>query len=264
LAAAFDAGVDVTQAVRELKVRGYCVIERCLNSGLVDALFSSFTAEFESYVARVPAGNGLKRYGMPLPFRAPFSLPEVAANPVVLSVIEPLLGGELACSWFLSDTPLPGSSYQHAHSDVRPLFPDVDVTLPPFAYVVNVPLVDFTERNAPLEVWPATHLVGDPSLVPVADFARIDEHLAGPLQALADKAGGTRLLVPAGAALIRDLRMWHRGTPNTSDRARPMLALIYNRPWYHHRVIEMTEAEFAGLDPAVQRLFAGAIRRSKA
>jgi hypothetical protein len=36
----------------------------------------------------------------------------------------------------------------------------------------------------------------------------------------------------AGDVVIRDLRMWHRGTPNRSDRSRPNVALVYTRPWY--------------------------------
>ena len=34
--------------------------------------------------------------------------------------------------------------------------------------------------------------------------------------------------MPAGSILIRDVRMWHRGTPNHSDEIRPNLALIYS------------------------------------
>jgi hypothetical protein len=31
--------------------------------------------------------------------------------------------------------------------------------------------------------------------------------------------------------MVRDGRMWHRGTPNRSNAPRPNLALVYNRPW---------------------------------
>ena len=37
--------------------------------------------------------------------------------------------------------------------------------------------------------------------------------------------------MPAGSVLVRDIRTWHRGTPNRSETARPNLAMIYSRPW---------------------------------
>ncbi len=39
-----------------------------------------------------------------------------------------------------------------------PLFPELAIPLPVFSLVVNIPLVDVTEENGPLEVWPGgTH-----------------------------------------------------------------------------------------------------------
>lgn len=38
--------------------------------------------------------------------------------------------------------------------------------------------------------------------------------------------------VKAGSVLIRDIRVWHRGTPNHVDRPRPMVATIYNIAWW--------------------------------
>jgi hypothetical protein len=34
-----------------------------------------------------------------------------------------------------------------------------------------------------------------------------------------------------GSLLIRDIRLWHRGMPNRSDRVRHMLAMIHNVGW---------------------------------
>jgi hypothetical protein len=41
------------------------------------------------------------------------------------------------------------------------------------------------------------------------------------------------LLAKAGSISIRDLRMWHRGTPNRSTEPRPMLSMICNLMWAH-------------------------------
>jgi ectoine hydroxylase-related dioxygenase (phytanoyl-CoA dioxygenase family) len=38
--------------------------------------------------------------------------------------------------------------------------------------------------------------------------------------------------VPAGSAVIRDVRAWHGGTPNLSREARAMPAVLYSAPWH--------------------------------
>ena len=40
------------------------------------------------------------------------------------------------------------------------------------------------------------------------------------------------LTIKAGSLIIRDLRMWHRGTPHRGTRSRPHVALVYTRPWH--------------------------------
>src|SRR5205085_3629148 len=120
-------------------------------------------------------------------------------------------------SYLASDTPLPGSDYQRVHADTQLLFPEAIFSAPPYGLVVNVPLVDVTDENGPLEVWPGgTHYMP----------ARMD------LERMAKGMVSERLKMKAGGLLIRDLRMWHRGTPNRGTRSRPHVALVYTRPWY--------------------------------
>ena len=41
-------------------------------------------------------------------------------------------------------------------------------------------------------------------------------------------------LTPGAVLLVgRDQRTLHRGSPNTSQETRPLLYLLYKRPWYH-------------------------------
>ena len=98
---------------------------------------------------------------MPLPIEGTFADPDLIGNPMVIDLLERLLGPDLVCSYFASDTPMPGSEYQPVHRDGKDLFPGVPVTVPPYMYELNVPLVDFRDDNGPVEVWPRTHLVSD-------------------------------------------------------------------------------------------------------
>jgi len=108
--------------------------------------------------------------------------------------------------------------------------------------VLNTPPVDCTEENGPLEIWPGgTHLM--PGGINI--------------QELAPTMRPERVLMPAGSLLVRDMRMWHRGTPNRSTEPRPNLALISSRHWLktHYPPISIPRATYETLSERAQRLF---------
>jgi len=206
----------LTLAAQNVAVNGYVAFERVLTPEMVADLHAQFRRVLDAYVARTDPNRGANRFQMHLPFMAPFNDEAIIANPLALPVLDRLLGPDYVCHYFASDTPLPGSDYQAVHSDIGLLFPEAPLSLPAYSVVVNIPLVDFTPENGPLEIWPGgTHLM--PGGTKIGD--------------LAPTMHSETLLLPAGSLLIRDMRMWHRGTPNRADHARPNLALIYSRPW---------------------------------
>jgi ectoine hydroxylase-related dioxygenase (phytanoyl-CoA dioxygenase family) len=263
-------------AIRELRVTGYVIFEGILDAPRVQHLHSAFMGIFERYVAEIGDNRGKQRQGgVPLPIEGVFADPDLIGNPLVVDLLERLLGPELVCSYFASDTPMPGSEYQPVHRDGKDLFPGVPVTVPPYMYELNVPLVDFREDNGPVEVWPRTHLLSD---FPLLDQPR-DELRAGngqmtvtttsgrPVSVLASAfrdtdvqrfaAGlaGQPVLMPAGSFLVRDPRMWHRGTPNRSSAARPMLSLAYGRPWYRFNAVTLQREVYDAWPQRVRELF---------
>ena len=163
-------------------------------------------------------------------------------NPLILSIVDALLGADPVCHYFASDTALPGSEYQEIHSDICLLFPETPLALPAYSLVANIPLVDFRADNGPLEAWP-----GGSHYMP----GGVD------MKKLAPTMHSEPVLMPAGSLLVRDMRMWHRGTPNNSKEARPNMALIYSRPWLKagYPPIEIPKAEFDALSPRAQKLF---------
>jgi hypothetical protein len=229
-------------AVQAVKVDGYVLFPGVLPSALMQALHAEFERVFEAHVARTDPNRGANRYQMHLPFRPPFADPAVIENPLALAVLDGLLGRDYICHYFASDTPLPGSDYQRVHSDVALLFPETPLSLPAYSVVLNIPLVDHTPENGPLEIWPGgTHLMPGGT----------------DLEALAPGMRSERVPMPAGSLLLRDMRMWHRGTPNRSDAPRPNLALIYSRPWLKlgYSPIDISAAAYDTLSPTAQRLF---------
>jgi hypothetical protein len=225
-----------------VRVNGYAVIDGLLPQPLIEEMRAAFDKLLAEHIAANPSNRGANRYQMYLPFEAPFADPRVYANPAVMAVVEAVLGPNAACVYFASDTPLPGSDYQRVHSDTQLLFPEANLSLPCYGLVLNIPLVDVTDENGPLEVWPGgTHLWSG----------------KGEIASLAERMPHGPLRMNAGDVVIRDLRMWHRGTPNRSDRSRPNVALVYVRPWYRFEqkppVIRLSS--WNALSPAEQRLF---------
>lgn len=227
----------------DIRMTGYCVLENALPEELLVRLREGFYPLLEAKRA-MPSNRGANRYQMHLPFAPPFADPQLYDHPDVLAILENLFGSDLICTYFASDTPLPGSEYQRVHLDARLPFPDAPYGVPVFSVVVNAPLVDFTEENGPLELWPTTHLIAQPKAM---------ETIAAQLPSL-------RPLLKTGSLLLRDVRLWHRGTPNRSDHARPNLALVYSRGWYRfdpgpYPLVKIPRATYEAFPDRVQRMF---------
>jgi ectoine hydroxylase-related dioxygenase (phytanoyl-CoA dioxygenase family) len=173
---------------------------------------------------RPEGGNhDLNRWNMHLPTHEEFLHELLIANPVALPVIKALLGPAPVAFLIASDTPYPGSGFQNIHQD-----------FPRFGLTVNVPLVDFTEDNAPLEIWPGSHVrEGDKFHTGKADLSEEE------IKALVLRIPGKRMLIKAGSILIRDQRMVHRGTANTGTEPRPCLAIWYKN-LDHFRLTSLT------------------------
>jgi ectoine hydroxylase-related dioxygenase (phytanoyl-CoA dioxygenase family) len=207
---------------------------------MVERMRSRFDELLARNAERLPTNRGAQRYQMYVPWEPPFDEPLLYENPVALAVMEAAMEPDLCLRYFASDTPLPGSDYQQVHSDTRLLFPETQLSLPCYGIALNVPLVDCTEENGSLEFWPSTHLMPGRS-----DLGR-----------LAASLPSARANFPAGSILLRDLRMWHRGTPNRSTGSRPHLALVYTRPWYRFELDPplLDRAQYEALSERAQRL----------
>src|SRR5579859_5614699 len=263
-------------AIRELRVTGYVIFESVLDAPRVRELHGAFMEIFERYVAEIGDNRGKQRQGgVPLPIEGVFADPDLIGNPLVVDLIERLLGPELACSYFASDTPMPGSEYQPVHRDGKDLFPGVPVTVPPYMYELNVPLVDFREDNGPIEVWPRTHLLSDFPLleqprdelrvgngqltvtttsgrpVPVLASAFRDTNV----QRFAAGLAGQPVLMPAGSFLVRDPRMWQDRKSTRLNSSHSQISLAYGRSWYRFNAVTLQRDVYDAWPVRVRELF---------
>jgi ectoine hydroxylase-related dioxygenase (phytanoyl-CoA dioxygenase family) len=246
----------LVSAVNQVKLNGYVLFEEVLPADQVDELNASFLkllVETMKTNAKATEVNTIaarkNRVRMDLPFQAPYTDPQVITNSFAMPIIKQILGEDCRCFYFSVDAPLPGSDYQQVHGDYMPFFPEAEISLPAAGLVVNFPLVHVTEENGPMEAWPGgTHLTPEKLSIP--------EHIVP----AAEFIKPVRMLMSKGSLLIRDVRMWHRGTPNNSNQIRPNIGLIYAREWwdgeyYPQDSLGITQAAYDELSTAAQKLF---------
>ncbi|MBP3965320.1 MULTISPECIES: phytanoyl-CoA dioxygenase family protein [Paenibacillus] len=235
-------------AIEQIRKNGYIGFESVLSKEQVQEIKDAFLPIFNEYIDRFGYNTGTNRAQMHLPFLQPFVNDYMVANAFAMPVINAVLGEGVRCTYLASDTACPGSDYQNVHSDVPPLFPTLGVALPAYSLVMNIPLVDVHEENGPLEVWPGgTHL--DPEST---KHTSID----GEMLRAAKSMYSEKVYMPAGSVVIRDIRMWHRGTPNRTQENRTNIALIYNNDWYGAGgSIHVPQEAYDQASPAVKSLF---------
>ncbi|MDB5950876.1 MAG: Phytanoyl-CoA dioxygenase [Massilia sp.] len=184
-------------------------------------LVGQWAAAFAPLLAAKLAGEadqnrGAHRHYITLPFNGVFADPAVFADPDIVAIVDLLVGPKPVMCQLAADTPLLGSDYQPLHRDSGSLFPETALTTPPYQLAVNFPLCDVTLENGPFETTRGT------------------QHIEKAL-VLAQIESGELALEPIfmkmGDVMIRDVRAIHRGTPNRSDTARPMVVLGYSRSW---------------------------------
>jgi ectoine hydroxylase-related dioxygenase (phytanoyl-CoA dioxygenase family) len=140
-----------------------------------------------------------------------FARREVFANGVLLNLLAPLLGGDMHLSNLTVVVAHPGATKQHAHSDHPELFsePGICPILPVYAVNVAVPLIDVDIETGPTGVWLGSHRSAPEALI-----------------------APTACSLLRGDAMLLDYRTLHAGLPNRSQRARPIVYMVYARRWF--------------------------------
>lgn len=221
-------------AVQEVQEVGYVVLERVLPEVWVTRIRDAVERALLKLVdGKPPQTHG----GGSPPMEEPFLDQLIIAHPFAVQIMEAMMGKDIFSYLpYGCNTAWPGSPVQWIHRDSEHLFPELPYVLPPATMVVNIALVDFTEENGATEVWPGSHLIVDTDPEIIEDpYTRWSEEKAARL-------GSVRTLMPAGSVVVRDMRMLHRGMPNTSDIIRSMIAVVYFRK-FHRMPSEMSRAD---------------------
>ncbi|KIW11460.1 hypothetical protein PV08_10760 [Exophiala spinifera] len=165
---------------------------------------------------------------------------DVYFNPFLLQLANAYLGHTPIWNWLTSNVALSNTSglRQPAHKDCAFAHPQY-----PYYFIANIPLCDFTVETGSTEFWLGSHAhasfreqVIATTPEQIVEYGRLGE----PLPAITDEAKEARRAIRPpiqpecgpGDIMIRDLRLWHAGMPNESDKHRIMLGLGYQSPHY--------------------------------
>ena len=240
--------IDISS--RFFKDNGVLQIDNLFDKNLVNNLYKSFYSDYQPYFESGEYADSLevgdKRRMISVRVKSVFNNPLLYGNPFLLKLMQKLLGEDFILGSFGAVISLPGAKHQHVHRDHPPLFDDeqIDAKLPSFAITAVIPLVDLTEATGSTRVWKKSHLI-----------KRSLEH----------KVSDSFVpLMPTGSCYLMDYQLVHGGTANTSQIVRPILYLIYYRPWFREVVnlekqdrIAITVSEYEKIPDRYKFLFAG-------
>jgi hypothetical protein len=252
-------------ALAAFREHGCVLLRGALAVSTIEAMHQEYVAQFGTMriaemraAAAKPSPNRLlevggSRYDITLRMTGAFGSPQVFANGLLLKILRPLLGRGMHLSNFTSVVSYPGAPKQHPHRDCSHLFegPDVGPNLPVYAINVAVPLIDVDLETGPTGVWLGSHRL--PQTATVQDSTM------------------TTCALQRGDCVMLDYRTLHAGLPNLSGRARPIVYMVYARPWFFDDVnhinripldmsLEHYEALPASVRPLLIRAYSHATR----
>jgi hypothetical protein len=219
----------------------------CFMRGLFDRDGIRAWAEaFEALVDRrraIPgalAPRGPGRFYVTLPWIPPFADPEVFAAPPLLRLLDKVFAQEYALVQLAVDTPVRGSDFQELHRDHRPLFHE-EFHTPAYALAANFPLCDVTEDNGPLQMVRGSHRM--------AKQEAFDKLKRGELKV-------ESFPMEAGDLCLRWPYALHRGSPNLTDRPRPMVVMGYVMHWLRTLKVDLDVPRnvYDTLDPRIRAM----------
>jgi ectoine hydroxylase-related dioxygenase (phytanoyl-CoA dioxygenase family) len=217
------------RAVRALDEHGFVVLHRVIDVARLARIREAMRADTAKLMSRAIPPHQY-RWGhlqQDPPVERRFLYPEVLLNEVIYDVTRAVLGRGVKNCQYRGNVNLPGSVAQPTHVDWAQFWPGLERAHPAAGLVVNVPLVAMDTHNGSTEIWPGTHC--DTTVSYQSGSAKISPRA---LEARRRVAPPVQPTVPLGSVLIRDLRAWHRGMPNRSNEARPMLGMLHACRWW--------------------------------
>lgn len=208
---------------------GFIALENAIPDEIIDKLYAKMAVDNEEYInsphRRWIQAPAIKNVSQRPPISDEWIFEEIYANKHCMAILENILGPKPELRFVSGNATVGGATMRQAiHADTSHAVPDM-----PFGIVVNVYLQDTNPENGATEVWLGTHEhqqrdqhVNPNSAWIREDFFQERAKVRPPIQPSLRK----------GTLCIRDLRMWHAGMPNHTDKVRIMTSADYFAQWY--------------------------------
>src|SRR5436190_8571040 len=214
---------DVAQIMGGLYGDGIIGLKGAFSREWVAELHDDVIAAYEDALKRPggAVGRGPKRHYVEIHPEDISGFVELAMHPWVVAVSEAVLGPDYKIVEIGFDVPNPGSAYQPWHRDF-PAPPETVIGRRLNSLAFNLTAVDVFEDMGPFEIAPGTQWDESPEFEhgmfpPESYFPRYEERAQQKMPKMGDISARSALTI-------------HRGTPNRSNKSRPVLVLGVDAP----------------------------------
>lgn len=228
--------MDAEAVIATLDAYGYCVVEGLLPAEPVAAI----RAELHRILAGVPGGRnpfeGYRTKRIYSLFAKTRCCDPLALNPLVLDVVDRVLGADAVLGGPTGIEIEPGEAAQMLHRD-EDQYPVPQPAWTDLALNVVWAIDDFTEANGATRIVPASHR---------GAVLSVDEHT--PTIAAEMRAGSAMFFLGS---------LWHGGGANRTDASRLGIAMLHVAGWLRaqeNNVIGVPREIARELDPRLQQL----------
>lgn len=194
-----------------LESDGFVTVERAFDPAFIDTLHEEYLRQFPDSASAGAPYVGERRIQLAVKLKGPFVEPALYGNRQVLELAKAALGDDILIDNFSMVSALPGAPDQHLHMDHADLFPEHPVArsmVRPYALNVAIPLVDLTPETGTTRLFTGSH------------------------NRQWSKDRFEQPYIARGGCYVLDYRLSHQGTGNRSGRERPILYVVYARPWF--------------------------------
>ncbi|KPM44992.1 hypothetical protein AK830_g1517 [Neonectria ditissima] len=232
---------NLETAVRHIHEDGLVIVEDVVPHDHLDLLNKQMVQDALTLRARgddSPFNYNKGNIQQDAPPVAKYFFPSIFANPIATQITSAVLGPRPKWTFCSANSAMLTISGEQPQR--QPVHSDADFAHPthPFALVLNVPLVTTTPENGSTEIWLGTHAGFGMEAQEGAHGERASGRINEALLRQREKVSPpVQPVVRKGSVVVRDLRLWHAGMPNSTDEVRVMLAMIHFAPWYRNRML---------------------------
>lgn len=226
---------------------GVAQINNVFTADHVQSLGESFmrkrAEELEDKALAQVLAVGDKRYMLTMSLDDEFGDPGLVASSLYLPVMRRLLGPDCILSAYTAVVSLPGSENQWPHKDHSALFEEAGwaMQMPTFAAQIILPLRPLNGENGTTRVYKGSQRITIDTALKTLGYQEPE--------------------VPLGSCILLDYATLHHGLGNRSSQPRPIVNLIYSRPWFrdfkNYRLqppLRFSKDYFATATPEVRKL----------